>query len=74
MNALLKACLSVYRRLARAYPQEFQMVYGEELALGAIYSVAVSPDGKLLAIGCGPRGRQLQEVNSYILKMPDAVK
>jgi len=33
MNALLKACLSVYRRLARAYPHEFQMVYGEELEL-----------------------------------------
>jgi hypothetical protein len=33
MNALLKTCLSVYRRLARAYPHEFQMVYGEELEL-----------------------------------------
>lgn len=33
MNPLLKACLSVYRRLARAYPHEFQLVYGEELEL-----------------------------------------
>jgi WD40 repeat protein len=53
---------------------EGKLVYGEELALGPIFSVAVSPDGKLLALGCGPRGRDLQETNGYLLKMPDAVK
>ena len=48
-----------------------RLVPGQELPLGAFYSVAISPDGKLLAVGCGPRGRQFSEVSSYILKMPD---
>jgi hypothetical protein len=51
-----------------------KLLYGEELSLGPIYSVAVTPDGKLLALGCGPRGRDLQETNGYILRMPEAVK
>jgi WD40 repeat protein len=48
-----------------------KLLYGDELPLGAFYSVAISPDGQLLALACGPRSRQFQEVNSYILKMPD---
>src|SRR5262249_39774765 len=51
--------------------EDGKMLYGEELPLGAIYAVAVSPDGKFLALGCGPRGKQFQDVNSYIMKMPD---
>jgi WD40 repeat protein len=51
-----------------------RLLYGEELSLGPIYSAAVSPDGKLLAMACGSRGKDLQETNGYILKMPDAVK
>jgi WD40 repeat protein len=51
-----------------------KLLHGEELSLGPIYSVAVSPDNKFLALGCGPRGRDLQETNGYILKMPEAVK
>jgi WD40 repeat protein len=51
-----------------------KLLYGEELTLGPIYSVAISPDGKWLVLGCGPRGRDLQETNGYILKMPEAVK
>ena len=35
MNAILKRCLAMYRRLAQAYPHEFQMVYGEQLELTA---------------------------------------
>src|SRR5262249_57651507 len=49
-----------------------KLVYSADLPLGPIYSVAVSPDGKLLALGCGPRGRQFQDVPAYILKMPEA--
>jgi WD40 repeat protein len=51
-----------------------KMLHGEELALGPFYSVAVSPDGKLLALGCAPRSRDSLETNGYIMKMPDAVK
>jgi predicted permease len=31
MNPAVKLCLSLYRRLAKAYPHEFRMVYGEDL-------------------------------------------
>jgi WD40 repeat protein len=49
-----------------------KLLYGEELPLGTLYSVAISPDGKLLAVGAGKAG---QETNSsYILKMPDVMK
>ena len=48
------------------------LLYGEELSLGPIYSLGVSPNGRFLAVACGPRGRQVQEANGYILKMPDA--
>ncbi len=51
-----------------------KLLSNEDLPLGAIYSVAVSPDGKRLALGCGPRSRQFSDVPAYILKMPDAVK
>jgi hypothetical protein len=48
------------------------MLYGEELPLGPLYTVAVSPDGKLLALGGGPRGRQAQDVDGYLLRTPEA--
>jgi WD40 repeat protein len=45
-----------------------KLIYGEELPLGSFYSVAISPDGKHLAVGAGRAG---QETNSsYILTMP----
>src|SRR5262249_33810863 len=51
-----------------------KMLYGAELPLGPFNNVAVTPDGKLLALACGPATRQAQEVHTYILKMPDAAK
>jgi len=52
-----------------------RLIYGEELPLGAFYSVAVSADNKVLAIATGAQGRTQQDVNSsYVIKMPDAVK
>ena len=39
--------------------------------LDGIRRVAFSPDGKRLALACGPRDRQTQEANAYILKMPE---
>jgi hypothetical protein len=46
-----------------------------ELPVGAIHSVAISPDGKLLAIATGHSGRPTPGANNcYILKMPEAVK
>jgi WD40 repeat protein len=48
-----------------------KLTQAEELPLGPINSVAVSPDGKLLGLACSPPGRQFQQVDSYLLRMPD---
>src|SRR5205085_1691756 len=37
--------------------------YSQELPLGPIYSLAVSPDGSRLALACGPVDRQKPEAN-----------
>jgi WD40 repeat protein len=47
-----------------------KMLYGDVFPLGAINSLAVSPDDRLLALACGPRGRDFQNVDSYLIKMP----
>jgi WD40 repeat protein len=46
------------------------LLHGAVLPLGPIYSVAVSPNGKLLGLACGPRSRQGSQGNAYLLKMP----
>jgi WD40 repeat protein len=51
-----------------------KLLSGETLPLGPFYSVAISPDGRLVGVACGPSGKQLQEVNAYLLKMPLAQK
>ena len=47
-----------------------KLIYGEELDLGNVNCVSISPDEKYLALACGPRGRNLQEANAYVIKMP----
>jgi WD40 repeat protein len=49
-----------------------RLLYGAELPLGAIYSLALSPDGKRVALACGPRDRQAPEANADVLKLPEA--
>jgi hypothetical protein len=36
--------------------------------------MALSPDAKVIALGCGPKGRGFEETNGYLMKMPDVVK
>ncbi len=47
-----------------------KFLHGEQLPLGPIYSLAVSNNGELLGLACGPRVRQLPDANAYLLKMP----
>jgi WD40 repeat protein len=44
----------------------------EELPFGGVFSLAVAPDGKRLALGTGPSDGSTP--NGYIIKMPTAVK
>jgi WD40 repeat protein len=50
-----------------------KLLHGEELAVGPIHSVALSPDGKFVALGTGGTGRPAgSEPNrSYVIKMPE---
>jgi hypothetical protein len=50
------------------------MVYAEELPLGPFNHLALSADGKLIGVACGPQTRQFTDVSSFVLKLPDAVK
>lgn len=49
-----------------------KLLSARTLALGPIYSVAISPDGKRVALGCGSR-RGSQEANGYVMRMPSDV-
>jgi WD40 repeat protein len=52
-----------------------KLLYGEELALGSFKSLAVSPDGKQVAVAAGYTGGATTETNHcYIFKMPDVGK
>jgi WD40 repeat protein len=56
-------------------PDHGKLLYGEEMALGTFYAVALSPDENLLAVAAGPRGRPTADFNSaYLFKMPMLVK
>jgi WD40 repeat protein len=47
-----------------------KLVASELSQLGPFNSVAPSPDGKLLAVGCSPHGRVFQDVESYVIRTP----
>ncbi len=51
-----------------------KMLYGGEQALGTLFSLAVSPDGKFLAVGSGgganAAGEEGNRNNAYVMKLP----
>lgn len=48
-----------------------KMLLGETLPMGCFFGLDISPDGTLLAIGAGPRGRPTPEFNSaYLVRLP----
>jgi WD40 repeat protein len=48
-----------------------KQVRGEDLPVGTIHGLALSPDGKRVALACGPRNRQSAEGNAYVLRLPE---
>src|SRR5262249_36252900 len=52
-----------------------KLLYRKEMALGSFYSLAISPDGKLIAVAAGYTGGATQEANHcYVFKLSDLVK
>ncbi len=52
-----------------------KLLYGEELALGSLYSLSLSPDGKQIALAAGYTGGVTPDANNcYIVKMPEVLK
>ncbi len=51
-----------------------KLLSGSELSLGTLFSLAVSPDGKFLAVGTGgganPAGAEGSMNNAYVMKLP----
>jgi WD40 repeat protein len=47
-----------------------KMLYGQELPVGPIYSMALSKDGTQILLGCGPRDRQQPASDAIIVPMP----
>ncbi|MBI3411651.1 MAG: hypothetical protein HY040_25255 [Planctomycetes bacterium] len=55
-------------------PNDGKMLYGEMMPLGNFFGLSLSPDGRTVALGAGPRGRPTPEFNSaYLIRMPIAL-
>ncbi len=54
-------------------PATGKLLSGKELNFGSVFSLAVSPDEKLVALGTGGSVRTGEELNlGVVLKMPQA--
>jgi WD40 repeat protein len=52
-------------------PQSGKMLFGETLAMGTFFNMAVAPDERTVAIAAGSRGKGNPDFNSvYLLKLP----
>jgi WD40 repeat protein len=47
-----------------------KMVAGTEFGIGPIFGLAISPDGKNLLLGCGPKLRQVSEAEAVVIPLP----
>jgi WD40 repeat protein len=47
-----------------------KLIAGAEHAIGPVFGLALSPDGKSLLLGCGPKVRQLSEAEAMIIPLP----
>jgi len=47
-----------------------KLVAGSELQLGPLFGLAMTPDGKNLLLGCGPKVRQVSEAEAVIVPLP----
>jgi WD40 repeat protein len=47
-----------------------KLVSGQVLSLGPVFGLALSPDGRTLLLGCGPKVRQVPEAEAVLLPLP----
>jgi WD40 repeat protein len=47
-----------------------KLVAGNDYAVGPVFGLALSPDGKSLLLGCGPKLRQVSEAEAVIIPLP----
>ena len=47
-----------------------KLVSGQLLAIGPVFGLALSPDGKNVLIGCGPKMRQIPEAEAVLMPLP----
>jgi WD40 repeat protein len=47
-----------------------KLVSGQEVDYGPLFGLAISPDGKNLLLGCGPKVRQVSEAEAILIPLP----
>lgn len=47
-----------------------KLIAGTEVPFGPVFGLALSPDGKSLLLGCGPKVRQVSEAEAVIIPLP----
>lgn len=47
-----------------------KLVSGQEVDYGPVFGLAISPDGKNLLLGCGPKVRQVSEAEAISIPLP----
>jgi WD40 repeat protein len=47
-----------------------KLVAGTDIPFGPVYGMALSPDGKNLLLGCGPKVRQVSEAEAVVIPVP----
>jgi WD40 repeat protein len=50
-----------------------KLVRGQYVQFGPVFGVALSPDGKNMLLGCGPKARQVPEAEAVLLPVPATV-
>ena len=47
-----------------------KLVTGMDVPFGPVFGLAISPDGKNLLLGCGPKVRQIPEAEAMVIPLP----
>jgi hypothetical protein len=47
-----------------------KLVSGQLVQFGPVFGMALSPDGKSVLLGCGPKVRQVPEAEAVLLPLP----
>jgi hypothetical protein len=47
-----------------------KLVNGQLVSFGPVFGLALTPDGKNMLLGCGPKVRQVPEAEAVLMPLP----